>query len=100
MRKPQILITGAAGQVGQELRYLAAEFPQFQLIGLDRQGLDISDEEAVLDSFGQHEIDFCINCAAYTAVDKAESEAEKAIKQMGKKASKSFLRLKQQCAKW
>lgn len=78
MRKPQILITGAAGQVGQELDYLAAEFPQFQLIGLDRQGLDIADEEAVLNWFSQHEIDFCINCAAYTAVDKAETEAEKA----------------------
>lgn len=80
MRKPQILITGAAGQVGQELLYLAAEFPQFQLTGLDRSQLDITDEQAVLDWFSQNEIDFCINCAAYTAVDKAETEIEKASK--------------------
>jgi len=74
MRKPQIIVTGAGGQVGQELMYLAQKFPQFDLIGLDRSQLDISQEAHVLQWFAQHDADFCINCAAYTAVDKAESE--------------------------
>lgn len=80
MRRPQIVVTGAGGQVGQELIYLAEQFPQFQIIGLDRSQLDISDAAAVAQWFADNEADFCINCAAYTAVDKAESEPDKAQK--------------------
>lgn len=78
MRKPRIIITGAGGQVGQELMHLATEYPQFQLTGLGRSQLDIADPAAVSRWFAQNEAAFCINCAAYTAVDKAEKEPDKA----------------------
>ncbi len=73
-----ILVTGANGQVGNELQFLATQFPHFQFIFTDYQVLDITYSKAVLSFFEQQTIDYCINCAAYTAVDKAESEVEKA----------------------
>ena len=72
--KKKILITGANGQTGQCLAALAAVFPQFEFLLTDRTVLDISDSEAVHKMVGIS--DWCINCAAYTAVDKAESEPE------------------------
>jgi dTDP-4-dehydrorhamnose reductase len=74
--KKKILITGANGQVGQCLQALVPDFPQFDFILTDRTVLDISDKEAVQKMIALS--DWCINCAAYTAVDKAESEAEAA----------------------
>lgn len=73
-----ILVTGAKGQVGQELQALATQFPQFNFIFTDRDTLDISDQEAIELLFQQKNIRLCINCAAYTAVDRAESEPEMA----------------------
>jgi len=74
----KILVTGANGQVGSELQSLAKEYPDFQFVFTDYKELDITDEVVVLDFFKAHQFHFCINCAAYTAVDKAESETEKA----------------------
>lgn len=74
----KILITGAGGQLGNELRELAAEFPEFKYIYTDAAELDITDEEAV-DAFVEKTgADIIVNCAAFTAVDKAEKEEEKA----------------------
>lgn len=73
-----LLITGAGGQLGREFQVLAQEFPEFSFTAADRQTLDISKAEAVNRFFGEHPVDFCINCAAYTAVDRAESEPEMA----------------------
>lgn len=75
-----ILVTGGNGQVGQELQYLAAQYPDFEFFFTDYQELDITSAKAVLEVFEQKKFDYCINCAAYTAVDKAESEADKAHK--------------------
>lgn len=78
-----ILITGANGQVGQCFRQLASQYPQWRFIFNDFPELDITDRKAVFSffkSFPKGTLNWCINCAAYTAVDKAESEPEKAKK--------------------
>ncbi len=77
--KPVILVTGKNGQLGNELQQLAASFPFFMFIFTDRTSLDITDETAVNLFFQMKKIDYCINAAAYTAVDKAESEKEAAL---------------------
>ncbi len=76
---PSILVTGANGQVGCELQYLSKQYPSFTFLFTDVQELDITNQQAVLDFFQQHPIEYCINCAAYTAVDKAESDFDKAF---------------------
>ncbi|WP_343675037.1 dTDP-4-dehydrorhamnose reductase [Chitinophaga sp.] len=75
-----VLITGANGQLGQALKQIAGDYPAFSFLYTDYAELDITNEEAVAEFFSQQEIHACINCAAYTAVDKAESEEEKAFK--------------------
>lgn len=79
MSKPVILVTGSKGQLGNELQLLAPAFPAFDFIFVDREELLIDDAAAVSAFFGQHRINWCVNCAAYTAVDKAESEPETAM---------------------
>ncbi|MDZ7775259.1 MAG: dTDP-4-dehydrorhamnose reductase [Bacteroidales bacterium] len=74
-----LLITGANGQLGSEIRALHNQFTQHRFYFTDADTLDITDEGA-LDRFtGDNHIDMLINCAAYTAVDKAEEEKEKAM---------------------
>ena len=75
-----IFVTGAKGQVGQELQNLAVQFPHFSFVFYDIEELDLTDAIAVKDFFQKHEFDYCINCAAYTAVDKAEDQPELAQK--------------------
>jgi len=75
-----ILVTGANGQLGQAIQLIAGSYPSFNFIYTDYQELDITDSAAVTAFFAGQEIHACINCAAYTAVDKAESEEEKAFK--------------------
>jgi dTDP-4-dehydrorhamnose reductase len=72
--KQTVLITGAGGQLGRELRLTAGS--AFNCIGVDREGLDISDPEAIAKKLRESRADVLINAAAYTAVDKAESEPE------------------------
>ncbi len=71
-----ILVTGSAGQMGQELQMLAAQFPTFHFYFADKKELDITDKKLVNQFFHSQKFDYCINCAAYTAVDKAESEPD------------------------
>ena len=78
MAKPIILITGANGQLGSALRALEQQFPAYQFIGADRHALPIQDEEAVNNWFNNYQPAYCINAAAYTAVDKAETDQEQA----------------------
>jgi dTDP-4-dehydrorhamnose reductase len=74
----KILVTGANGQLGNELKVLSKTEPGFQFIFTDIAELDITSEEAVTAFFLHAKPDAVINCAAYTAVDKAEQETEKA----------------------
>lgn len=76
MAQKTILVTGSNGQLGSDLRALAAQFPDFDFLFTDRVTLSITDEAAVNRFFEAHQPDFCVNCAAYTAVDKAEDETE------------------------
>lgn len=69
-----ILVTGANGQLGSEFRVLADSFPHYHFLFTASSEPDISDESAVHAIFQKNKIDYCINCAAYTAVDKAETE--------------------------
>lgn len=75
----KVLVTGANGQLGRCIQGLSAKFSEFQFIYAGQQELDIADWDAVSTLFKKNHFDFCINCAAYTAVDKAESDAEKAF---------------------
>ncbi len=68
-----ILITGAYGQVGSELKVLSEQY-DWTFHFHNRDTLDITSLEDVLRFFDENNIDTCINCAAYTAVDKAESD--------------------------
>ncbi|MBI5914044.1 MAG: dTDP-4-dehydrorhamnose reductase [Bacteroidetes bacterium] len=79
-KKPTILVTGNKGQVGQELQVLASQFVDFQYIFVDVEELDITDPQAVKVFFEKNPVQYCINCAAYTAVDKAETETNLAWK--------------------
>lgn len=80
MSQPAILITGANGQVGQELRVWAAAYPSYEFIFTTREEMPVDDEAAVQRYFAQYHPVWCINCAAYTAVDKAETEQEAAFR--------------------
>ena len=72
-----LLVFGAAGQVGRELMALAAA-RDADAIGLTRQDVDICDAAAVDAAVAREKPRLVVNCAAYTAVDKAESEPEAA----------------------
>ena len=71
----KILITGAHGQLGQEIQHIAAEYP-YQFIYSDTKELDITNAVEVKQFFKDHDFDFCINAAAYTAVDNAEEDTD------------------------
>ena len=72
----KILVTGANGQLGKELRDLASAHTDVEFLFLSREDLPIHHFELVRNMFASFSPDYCINCAAYTAVDKAEQEAE------------------------
>ena len=75
----KILVTGANGQLGQCLQKISSQFEEFEFIFTDSETLDITNKEEVNDFFWQNAPDFCINAAAYTAVDLAETDVEKAF---------------------
>ena len=71
-----VLITGANGQLGNEMRLLSAEHSEYTYFFTDVAELDICDEEAVVAFVKANDINVIVNCAAYTAVDKAEENIE------------------------
>ena len=72
----RVLVTGKNGQLGQSLQKIAAAYPQFNFSFVGRDELDLADSESIVAFFADKEFDAIINCAAYTAVEKAESELE------------------------
>jgi dTDP-4-dehydrorhamnose reductase len=75
-----VLITGANGQLGRELQLLAPAFPAFQFLFAGHDTLPVDQPERVHAFFAAHQPHWCVNCAAYTAVDKAESQKEDAFR--------------------
>ena len=74
-----VLVTGANGQLGHCIKDLEGQYPDLKLIYTDYHDLDITNFEATKAFFKKYiPIQYCINCAAYTAVDKAEEDKEKA----------------------
>ncbi|MFN8255167.1 MAG: dTDP-4-dehydrorhamnose reductase [Bacteroidales bacterium] len=75
-----ILVTGADGQLGSEIKKNSGKFRNFNFEYTDVQNLDITDLNALQKFFSSRNFKYIINAAAYTAVDRAESEKEKAFK--------------------
>ena len=73
-----ILITGANGQLGKSIQKHAPSYPNYSFTYTDFEDLDITNLEQVKKFLSAHQFDVLINCAAYTAVDKAEEEKDKA----------------------
>lgn len=73
-----VLVTGANGQLGQALQFVASSYPEIQFVFCTSADMDITKMENCETVFEKFRPYFCINTAAYTAVDKAESEFEKA----------------------
>ncbi len=74
-----VIVSGSNGQVGSELQELAPAYPEWNFVFLDREKLPINDKEALSKIFATYHPQYFINCAAYTAVDKAEEERERAF---------------------
>jgi len=92
----KILITGAKGQLGKCIKDAAANYPEFDFLFASRELLNIENEKSISNIFKNNCFDYCINTAAYTNVEKAESEKEKAfltnaegVKQLAKHCAKN-----------
>ncbi len=77
--KKRILVTGSAGQLGREIAALDAFTPELHFLFTSRDTLPVDDSESVKKYFKENRPQFCINCAAYTAVDKAEENEDLAF---------------------
>jgi len=71
-----LLITGSTGQLGQSIKMIATDYPNYNFVFATRQQLDLNDDESIAAFFQNNIFDVIINCAAHTSVDKAESEAD------------------------
>lgn len=76
----KVLVTGAGGQLGRELQRLGEAYPAFTFLFTTREQLAVDQPGQVQDYFDTHRPDWCINCAAYTAVDKAETDTTAAFR--------------------
>ena len=75
----KILITGAKGQLGKCIKDAAANYPEFDFLFASRELLNIESEKSISNIFENNRFDYCINTAAYTNVEKAESDQETAF---------------------
>jgi len=96
----QLLITGAQGQLGHTFQQIAANYPNFDFTFVGRKALDLSQIEQIKAYFQDKDYDIIINCAAYTAVDKAETEVDlaeqinnTAVKQLAQIAKEKHITL-------
>ena len=72
----KVLVTGGNGQLGSEIKDLEKNYPKYSFYFTDIQELDITNQQSVKVFIEKNKIEIIINCAAYTSVDKAESEFE------------------------
>jgi dTDP-4-dehydrorhamnose reductase len=73
-----VLVTGANGQLGQAIQFISEKYSLIDFVFCSSNDLDITNKKNCQEVFSLHKPNFCVNAAAYTAVDKAESEPEKA----------------------
>ena len=73
-RRKNILVTGSNGQLGSEIREISDRYENYNFVFTDVEELDLTISEDIDSFFTDNKIDVCVNCAAYTAVDKAEDE--------------------------
>jgi len=78
IHKITVLVTGANGQLGMTFRKYENHYSQLNFVFMGSQALDITDENKMREVFMEVKPDYCVNCAAYTNVDKAEKEQGKA----------------------
>ena len=71
----KILVTGANGQLGSEIKVLASNYTHFEFIFTDIEDFPLNQTEVIISNFNRIQPDIVINCAAYTAVDKAEQDS-------------------------
>tara|TARA_B110000211_G_C13955007_1_gene497898 strand:+ start:120 stop:1013 length:894 start_codon:yes stop_codon:yes gene_type:complete len=76
----RVLVTGKDGQLGKSIEQIAQQYPQYDFEFVGRERLDLSSAENINEFFVGKHFDVIINCAAYTAVDKAETETDLADK--------------------
>ncbi len=74
-----ILVTGSKGQLGSEISNISDRFSSLNFIFTDVDELDLTNPDAIEQIFAENDFDACINCAAYTAVDKAEDDKDLAM---------------------
>lgn len=94
--KASILVTGASGQLAQSVNSISQEYPEYSFTFVNREQLDFTEPASLVSYFKTEHFDFIINCAAYTAVDKAEQEQDianlvnaEAVKVLAEEAKKS-----------
>ncbi len=75
----RVAVTGSNGQLGKELARISVHYPHFEFLFLSREIFPLDDPGKMEAWLLEHPVDYFIHCAAYTAVDKAESEKEKAF---------------------
>ncbi len=76
----KILVTGGNGQLARCIKDVANPLTDYEFIFADSSTLDITNKSQITSFFDEHSIDYCVNCAAYTAVDKSEEESDWAYK--------------------
>ena len=74
-----ILVTGSNGQLGMSLQEISRDYPNLDFVFMDSKTLDITNVAEVNSIFNSNNFDYCINCAAYTNVEQAEKEPDKAF---------------------
>lgn len=74
----RILVTGANGQLGQSIKEVSNNYNQLDFVFVSRTELDITNNDLVVSYFNENKFDAVVNCAAYTAVDLAESDIDNA----------------------
>jgi dTDP-4-dehydrorhamnose reductase len=78
--KIQVAVTGSSGQLGAEFIRIAGDHPRFHFTFLTREVFPLDQEDIMIEWLKRNPVDIFIHCAAYTAVDKAETEKEKAFR--------------------
>ena len=75
----RILVTGASGQLGLSIQNIHKKYTNLDFVFMNSKELDITRLKMVEEIFGSNQFDFCINCAAYTNVEQAEKQPDKAF---------------------